>query len=397
MYDELLAAVRARVNRYLNSGDAEDVLHPAGVRDAEALLAAARELSGGRSGGDGRPPLIDAQHAAGLLYYARHVVLSAGDDETDLDLAEPLLQPVFDHIGELTDQLQTLAKVPTRPVRLKPRRVAVFAYAGRPLGEIDAIIAATRHAILAAADGADTLPLRMNLTEAYQLRFTRTGDVADVTDAIDGVREVLAATPADDRTYGDRLTALATFLQLRFASAGDTGDLDASIEAFREALAWAADDDEDHPMYLSNLGRARTTRYVYVSRDPADLEAGLELIRTAVSETPDGDPGRDTRLNVLHQAYRLRFARTGDLADLEAALRAGYEAVEATLPEHPDRPERILELGATHLVRYERLGDAADAAAAKDVAKRFLRTVPKDHPLYDAARDLLDRARRRHR
>ncbi|GAA4706134.1 hypothetical protein [Phytohabitans rumicis] len=393
MYDELLAAVRARVNRYGNSGDAQDVLHPAGVRDAQALLTAARELSGG----DGRTPLIDAQHAAGLLYYARHVVLSAGDDETDLDLAEPLLRPVFDHIADLADQLRALADVLTRPVRLNPQRVAVFTFAGRPLAEIDAVIAVTRHAILAAGDGTDSMPLHMNLAEAHQLRYTRTGDVADLTDAVDIARQVLAATPADDQMYGNRLTTLATFLQLRFASAATIADLDASIEAYAEALTSAGDDDEDRPMYLSNLGRARMTRYVYVSRDPADLDAAVELVRTAVARTPDGDPARDTRLHALHQAYWLCYARTGDLADLEAALRAAHEAIEATLPEHPDRPERIFNLGATHLARYERTGHSDDAAAAKDVAKRLMRAVPKDHPLYAAAHDLLDRARRSHR
>jgi tetratricopeptide (TPR) repeat protein len=396
MYDELLAAVRARVNRYGNSGDPEDVLHPAGTRDAEALLRAAGELPAGQSGGDGRTPLIDAQHAAGLLYYARHVVLSAGDDETDLDRAEPLLRPVFDHVADLVEQLQALAQVPTRPVRRNPQQVAVFTFAGRPLDEIDTVIAVTRHAVLAAVDdGTDTLPLRMNLAEGHQLRYTRTGDVADLTDAIDITREVLAATPADDPMRGNRLTTLATFLQLRFASTTDRGDLHASIDAYREALAWAADGDEDRPMYLSNLGRAHVTRYAFVSQDSADLEKGLELLRSAVSKTPAGELGRDTRLHVLSQAYRLRYARTGDLADLEAALRAVREALEVTHPEHPERPERMFDLGATHLARYERTGNGADAVVAQDLAKRLMQAAPEDHPLYAAARDLLDRARRR--
>jgi hypothetical protein len=391
MYDELLAAVRARVNRYVNSGDSQDMVDPAGVRDAQALMAAAHALPRRR----GKPAsLIDAQHAAGLLYYARHVVVSAGDDETDLDLCEPLLRPVFDHVPELADQIGELAQVPKRPVRLNPRRVAVFAFGGAPLNEVDAILAMSRHAVLVAADeGADTLPLRMNVAEAQQLRYGRTSDVADLTDAVTTVREVLAATPVDDPTRADRLTTLGLFLQLRYGSTFDSADLDASIEASEEALSVATTEDEDRPMYLSNLGRARLTRYAYASHDPADLDAGLDQIRTAVATTLANDLGRGTRLSALHQAYRLRFARTGNLLDLEAALNAAYEAVEATMPEHPDHTERVLAIGTTHLARYERTGDQQDAGLAIDIARQVRRAVAKDHPLHAVAREVQERAR----
>jgi len=395
MDDELLAAVRARVNRYVRSGDAEDVLDPAGVRDARALLAVARELPAGRTRRGGRGFLIDAQHAAGLLYYARHVALSASGDETDLDLSEPLLLPLLDQIAELFDQVQELAEVLKRPVRLNPQRFAVFAFAGSRLDEIDTIIAATRHAVRSAADDAtDILPLRMNVARAQELRYGRTGDVADLTDAITTVREVLAATPATDPAYADRLTALAGLLQMRFVAIADTGDLDASIATYQQALAEALAGDEDRPMYLSNLGRARLTRYWYVSRDPGDLDAAFEMIQTAVATTPVGDPAQGIRLGGLHKAYRLRFEHTDDLTDLDAALRTAYQAVEATAPGHPGRAELLLDVGLTHMVRYGRTGHSHDAATAIDVARQVMRAAPKGHPLYAAARELLNRARR---
>lgn len=395
MYDELLAAVRARVNRYVNSGDTEDILDPSGVRDARALMAAAHELHGGRSGRRAQASLLDAQHAAGLLYYARHIALPPGDDETDLNLGEPLLRPVFDHVPELTDQVEQLAEVPRRPVRLNPQHAPAFTFAGSPLNEIDTVVAVTRHAIRAADDGTDVLPLRMNVAEAQQLRYGRTGDVADLTDAVNTARDVLAATPPDDPMYTNRLTTLGGYLQIRFASTADGADLDASIETYREALAGAPADHEDRPMYLSNLGRARLTRFAYASADQADLDAAVEMISAAVDTTPEGDLARGTRFGALNEAYVLRFGRTDDLADLDVALHAAYQAVEATPIEHPDRVERILAVGATHVVRYERTGDKQDAATAIDVARQIRRGVPKDHPLHEAAGTLLDHARRR--
>jgi tetratricopeptide (TPR) repeat protein len=283
--------------------------------------------------------------------------------------------------------LQALAGVPRRPVRRNPQPVAVFTYAGRPLAEIDAVLAVTRHAVL---DAADPRPARMNLAEAHQLRFTRTGDVADLTDAVGIVREVLAATPTGDPARSGRLTTLASFLQIRFAATGNRDDLEETIAAYAEALDSAADDDEDEPMYRSNLGRARLTRYAYVSADPDDLDAAITLIGVAVAATPAGETGRDLRLYVLHQAYRMRFARTGNRADLDAAVEAAREAVDETPPPHPERPERLLDLGATHLAR----GHREDAAAATEIARGLMKATPRDHPLYKAARDLLGRAGR---
>ncbi|MEV6634732.1 hypothetical protein AB0M54_28690 [Actinoplanes sp. NPDC051470] len=377
-YDELLAAVQARVNRYANSGDAEDVLDPAGVRDAEVLLGSERAATN------------EVRHAVGLLFYARHAVLAAVDGEEDMDRAQPLLEPIMDQIPDLVEQIGVLGRRPSQPVRLNPKTAPAIAYGSRPLGEIDTVIAVTRHAILAADDQTDIVPLRMNQAEAHQLRFTRTGEVADLDDAIAIVRSVVA-----DAATSNRLTTLGTFLQLRFAAAGDTGDAEDSIAVMREALDTAAEDDEDRPMYLSNLGRAHLTRYVYVSQDPADLDRALSLIRWAVAATPEGELGRDTRLHALSQAYRMSFARSNDPADLEAALRAIHETVEATIPEHPDRAERILDLGVTHLARHQQSGNRQDAAVVKDAAKQVMRAVPKDHPLYAAARDMLDLLRRR--
>ncbi|MGN9911876.1 hypothetical protein ACTMTJ_30485 [Phytohabitans sp. LJ34] len=383
--DELLAAVRARVNRYVNSGDAEDVLDPAGVRDARALLAMTDET---RDAG----AWIHAYHAAGLLHHARDVARPGGDDR---EVAESLLGPVYDWVPDLAEQIRKLAEVPRQPLRLTPRTIAVFSFSGSPLDEIDGVITATRHAIRECRDWSESLAFRMNLAEAQHLRFGRSGDLADLTEAITTARAVIAETAAFDPRYTNRLSTLGGFLQARFVSTMDTEDLDASIRSYQTALAAAPGDHEDRPMYLCNLGQTRLLRYAYVSQDPAELDAALTEIKTSVDTTAPDDPALGTRLSALHQAHRGRYEVTGDEADLAAALRAAHAAVEATAPDHMDYLERILDVGAIHLARYERTGDEGDATAATEIARSILRAAPPDHPLHGLAADVLDRARGR--
>jgi len=383
--DELLAAVRARVNRYLNSGDAEDVLDPAGVRDARALLAITDEA---RDAG----AWIHAYHAAGLLHHARDV---ARPDGSDRELAESLLGPVYDWVPALADQIGKLTGVPRQPLRLNPRRMAAFAFAGSPLDEIDDVITATRHSIRECRDWSESLALRMNLAEAQHLRFGRSGDLADLTDAITSARAVISETAAFDPRYTNRLSTLGGFLQARFVSTMDEADLHASIGSYEAALAAAAAaaDHEDRPMYLSNLGQARLLRYAYVSQDPAERDAALAEIQAAVDTTTPDDPALGTRLSALHQAHRARYEATRDQADLAAALHAAHAAVEATARDHMDYLERVLDVGTIHLERYERTGDDGDATAATEIARSIMRTAPKEHPLHGLAADVLDRAR----
>lgn len=187
-YDELLDAVRGRVGRYAASSDAEDVLDPAGLRDVESMTAVAPH--GGTD---------DAWHAAGLLHYARHLALPDGGRAADLAAAEPLLDRVRSTVAELPEQVRKLDEAATRPVRLTPGRVAVFGYAGSALKEVDDVIVMIRHRLRSLpADDPDVLPTRASLTEAQELRFGRTGDVADLDAAIATAQGVLPDTPADD-------------------------------------------------------------------------------------------------------------------------------------------------------------------------------------------------------
>ena len=269
--------MRARVNRYVNSGDPEDVLDPAGLRDAESLLTVIDELRDARI--QSPVPWIDAYQAVGLLHHARHL---ARPDTVDREHAESLLAQVHDWVPELGGQLRELAEVPRRPVRLSPRRVAVSAYAGSPLGEVDAVITGIRHAIRKCRDWPESLALRMDLAEAQHLRFGRTGDAADLSEAIATARAVARETAAYDPAYPERLGTLGEYLQARYASTVDLKDLDAAIEAYQRAVDGTAPDDARRGDRLSALSRAYRARHA-ANRDPADGAAALRTAQAAAT------------------------------------------------------------------------------------------------------------------
>jgi hypothetical protein len=389
MYDELLDAVRGRVHRFAETGDAEDVLDPAGVRDVRSLLEAAPRPGLGRS----RQRWRDAQHAAGLLFYARYLASAKNDEE--LVVATPLLQTARDHVQGLDDQLQTLNAGAQRSPASNGGPVPVVVTAALmqlPLSAIDDSIAELRRA-LRARPLDDALPNRMNLADVQLLRFERTGTLEDLDAAIATVRGVLDVTPPDHPNYPGRISKFGLLLQTRFGGTRDASELDASVEAMRTAAAGTPEDHEDYAMHLSNLGRALLVRYQQVSADPADLDASREAMLAAVAATRDDEPTRGTRLNALSHMHLATFGRTGDPSEIDAAIAVGHAAVSVTKPVDQNYYERLLDVSGAHLLRYERSGDPNDLAMSLEGADHILTTLPNGHPLREVAQAIRAHAR----
>ncbi|MBL7255779.1 hypothetical protein [Paractinoplanes lichenicola] len=283
MQDERLDAVRARVNRYGNSGDTEDLLHPAAVRDVEALLRAHE------------PPPIAVRHAAGINFYVRHV---AAPGNGDLERAESLLRPVYDHVPDLVERMAVLAEVPSKPLRLNPQPVAVFTFAGQPLDVLDEVIAMTRHAVRSAGDEAEATSLRMSLAEAIELRFARTEDLADLDDAIAAAQESVAATPPGELGRGTRLFALHEAYRLRYTATNEPADLEAALRTVREAVEQTSPEHMDYVEMVYYLGETHLARYQRTGRreDAAVAkDVAKQLMRAAPKDHPLYAMARDLR------------------------------------------------------------------------------------------------------
>jgi hypothetical protein len=401
MFVELLNAVQRRFNRWLETRDVEDLLDPAGLRDVEALLPLAPTPPPRRRFGflrltPQREATVAALQAAGMLRYARGLHMPAGPGrDAELAAAADLLNAALPALSELPDDVQELTRLAGSPPPSPPPvtgPVSSALLAGAPLGGLGDAIAATRRYVAAHPDDPSA---RMALAELQDLRFRRTGDLADIDEALTGVRDALGRTPDTDPKRSNRLTTLGSMLQLRFAATGDRAELDAAIGAMNQAVEAGGPDHEDRSMYLSNLGRARTLAH-QLGGDVADLDAAVDALRAAVAAlAPDEHvSARGTRMGALCTALVLQYRRSGDPADLDEAFRLAREAAEITPPHDHNAVDRALDLAQTHLLRHERSADPADAATAAGLADEVLRATADGDPDRERAMAIREAARR---
>ena len=216
-----------------------------------------------------------------------------------------------------------------------------------------------------------------NLGTALLARFERTGQLADLDQALTVSREAVDATPAGHPDRPRHLSNLGTALLARFERTGQQADLDQAITRFSEAAGATPADHPDRPAHLSNLGAALRTRFgapgsrrTWTRPSPVSEAAGatpadhpdrpgccptsgraagpVRTHRAAGGPGPGHHrlrgrrrhPGRPPHavLSNLGTALLARFGRTGQQADLDQAITTSREAVDATPAGHPAGP-----------------------------------------------------------
>lgn len=224
--EELHQAVHLRLIRFAETSDRADLMAAAGVRDAEALVAAATELRGWRR----RKSRAAARQTAGLLHYARDLL---NPNERD----ERAARDLFD--GKKPVETELLAasrrdRVPGAP--LPPVEALAFTTQSATLASLDALIATIR---LGVSDPVtvDDLSYLIIMADAQESRWGRTQDPADLGEAVETVRQAIAHTPPDHRWYPNRLSRLGGLLQYLFVITGNTSALDEAITFAKAAVA----------------------------------------------------------------------------------------------------------------------------------------------------------------
>lgn len=347
--EELLVAIRARLDQVVATQDFSPVLGKAALAQAEHLADALGEDEAD----------LDARYLLGWLHWYRCQELPDGQDRQDLDAAISLLIPCFRArgVGDLPDPL-----LPLLADRVIPDAAALLQQA---LDSADQVPLSTtvqlwQHILQATpVDDPDRAGHQSNLGTAFQIQFERTDVLADLDTAIEhhraAVEDILVGHP--DRA--GFLSNLGNALRLRFERTGALGDLDTAVEAGRQAVEAAHGDDLDRGMYQSNLGIALLSRSERTGV-LADLEAAIGHLREGVDATPADDPDRGMYYSNLGNALQARFGRTGKLADLDRAIEHLREAVETTPAGDPDRAGYQSNLGMALQARFARTGDLAD-------------------------------------
>ena len=217
-----------------------------------------------------------------------------------------------------------------------------------------------------------------NLAAAYQIRFTRFADPADLGRALEcWQRAEDASTSQLDHPF--MLSSLGLAFRMRFEQAGADADLDKAIRYGEQALEEAPEGHAAYPGVLSNCSVSYKLRFERF-RDRADLDRALRYALRTVELMPDGHPQRAKYLGALVGIYYALFQETRDASYLDEAIRSGREGLESGTRLQTERGMARSDLGLMYRVRYEQNAAPADLDLAIRYGREAIEATPAGHP-----------------
>ncbi len=361
-----LAAVSDRVPAHFEMPDLVQILetrheHYGDIDDLERAVATSRRLIE-LLGGDDLTPQGEAEELADALgTLARLLLVRFGRTARAEDLAEA---------ADLAES--AVAHSHTDPVRkgvylslLGSSRLNSYEQTGADR-DLDRCVDAYREVLALASDGRATAEDFSNLGIALQSRFERTGELADLHEAIRLGKEAVAALPDDAPDRGDYLTNLGGAIYLRFEHNGLLEDLDEAVECQRDAYASHQASGAPAPLSAGNLANALRVRYQRTG-DVNDLADAEVISRGSVAAGPVRFVDRGLDDSELGVTLATRFELNGDPADLDGAIAQLRRSLAVISPGHFRRPMLLSNLSFILLLRYTSFGasltDLEDAVA----------------------------------
>ncbi len=380
MRDHLVDAVYRRVESF-TAGETETVLAPEALTEADQLLGYAGTSDG---------PDLRVLHAAGLLHLSRWTVLGEQAGASPR-LAAILLRPVYltDESSVSSEVAEALAAEQHPPEAGAAGRAYDLGVAVDAVAAVinDATIAAKavellRDAVLASADYDDPWHLEYLATfgSVLRIRYERHGDPADLRDAIDALRDCVAASAPSDTFLTGALAELGMAWLLTFERTHDPRSMTNAVRAARCALAVCRPDPPDRAVVLTLVTNVLASAQL-LRPEPALAHTAVETARECLARTEPGDPQRPVRMSLLAFALQLLSRLTGDPGVAGEATDLARSAITAVHPGDPQRPLMAMKFG--YLLLGD--GDGIDTGALDEAIAAFesaVQDLPQDHFQY---------------
>ncbi|MBT2511284.1 hypothetical protein J7I98_36800, partial [Streptomyces sp. ISL-98] len=232
-----------------------------------------------------------------------------------------------------------------------------------------------------------------HLTElgmCLRVQHRDTRDRAALAEAVDVLREVLAATEETDPDAPARMVSLSNAL-LAHVRSGEAGPLEEGVALARRALAIAPGE----VITLSCLGNTLLEKY----RLTYDIEAAEEsarLNRAAADATPPDNPGRLTSLMNAALSFRAVGDAKGDAEAVDLAIDTLRMAERSVDAGHPSRAAVLVDLGEALITRGGLTGDLASLREGRELLESVTAELPDGHDEFIRARVRLVHAYRIH-
>jgi CHAT domain-containing protein len=218
------------------------------------------------------------------------------------------------------------------------------------------------------------------LSSALRSRFTQSGNINDLDECIQFLREAVSLCPEGHPDRDDYLNNLAYSLGIyRFRHQGNPNDLDEAISLHEESLRLRPVGHESRDVSLDNLGGVFVTRFNERGAID-DITQAISLLRETLTLRPPGHPRRDTTLNNLAIALDVRYDKLDDSEDLNEAIDLYRESLRLKGVDHPERHSTLHNLSSALCSRFTDTRKNEDVEEAIALCQESLEALPSLHP-----------------
>jgi tetratricopeptide (TPR) repeat protein len=214
---------------------------------------------------------------------------------------------------------------------------------------LDESVDIRRRLVTSARGPVDVAIAYSNLARALRDRYTRTGNVSDLTETLTALRDALNVFPNDVPIVARNRSDLVSALHAYYLRIGDPVALDEAVDVGRRAVVASDGADANRALMMANLAHTMILRYRHTGV-ATDLREALDYARRAANTTPIDRPERAQRLHDLGSVYRTAFKRSADPHHLSETVACFRAALAAISNDHPFRATIMHNLAETLVV-----------------------------------------------
>lgn len=203
----------------------------------------------------------------------------------------------------------------------------------------------------------DRMLYQCNLALALTDLAGKTGSATAAAESAQVARETVEQTPRRDQRRAMALIRLANALKLHARLADAPASDDESIDVFREAARISPANDPATSELLINLGAALLRRFER-GGSSEDLDEGIKHLGAGAGALADGEPRR-AALCHLANGLRLRFQQNGDLTDLNSAISELIGVLGVLDSGNPLLGTAVWQLSAATIEHVDATGEAS--------------------------------------
>lgn len=205
------------------------------------------------------------------------------------------------------------------------------------------------------------------LGTSLMIRYTRTGELAALHEAIGALEGGARDLSQSDARYLECVSTLSTALVARHAQTGDASDIERAVALAIRAVTLASQISEARlDEYCLRAGAALADRYEY-SGDDQSLTDSIAYFRDALAATERQGGEVSGRCADLARALLMKYRRWAQAADLDEAGLLYRRAIDELPVGHHEIASHTSGLGGVLSIRYEHYGDSADLTPAVDL------------------------------